>query len=160
MQITARSEYAVRAVLDLAIHYGDAYVLAREIAERQHIPPKFLPQILHRLRSADLLEASRGAKGGFRLKVHPSKLNVTTVVQAIQGPISVYPCGADSDCVLHQDCPICGLWTDTRNSMLKVLSGAYFSQLAAAKIGAIEILAVDNSACHDVSVRQDGITNP
>ena len=133
MQINARSEYAVRAVLDLSIHYSDGYVLAREIAKRQHIPPKFLPQILHSLRSADLLEATRGAKGGFRLRVPPGQLTVGRVIEAVQGPVFSYPCAQDDECELREDCPICGLWADARQSLRTVLNKTSFLDLAKRK---------------------------
>lgn len=129
MQVTAKSEYAMRAVLYLALNIDSGWVPARDIASSQHIPPKFLPQILQRLRGAQVIDAARGSKGGFRLLVPPSELTARQVIESIEGPLMVYDCSAERGCVLSEGCTICGLWSDTRNNMLKILSETTFSDL-------------------------------
>ena len=124
MQITAKTEYALRAVLYLAENHEDpSWVMAREIAENQNIPPKFLPQILHTLKQAEVVVASRGARGGFRLSRTPAELSVGEVVEAVEGPVLTKPCDKDLSCELKPTCPICGLWSEAHDSMLGVLHG-------------------------------------
>ncbi len=65
MKITARAEYASVAVLELALHFNSGQIQAKEIADRQNIPLKFLEQILIQLRNAGLVKSVRGAAGGY-----------------------------------------------------------------------------------------------
>ena len=72
MRLTAKSEYGVLAAIDLACSYGAGPVSAREIAERQSIPPRFLEQLFVSLRRAGIVTAVRGAHGGFALTREPA----------------------------------------------------------------------------------------
>src|SRR2546425_13246774 len=67
MRISAKGEYAIRAMLDLALHHGRGLVPIQEVAERQGIPQRYLEQVLLLLRRAGFLESKRGSTGGYRL---------------------------------------------------------------------------------------------
>ncbi len=90
MRISRKADYAMRAMLDLAIQAppGD---LARtsEIARRTGAPPKFLEAILTELRRAGLLESQRGSEGGHRLARAASRVTAGDVLHAIDGPMSI-----------------------------------------------------------------------
>ena len=83
MRLTAKSEYGVLAVIDLACTYGSGPVSAREIAERRGIPPRFLEQLFVALRRAGIVTAVRGAHGGFALTRPPAQITV------LDGPSSL-----------------------------------------------------------------------
>ncbi len=89
MYFSAKGEYGIMAVLDLALANGDAPVQAKAIAERQGIPLRFLEQILSALRHAGLVESSRGAHGGYRLSKPAEDIRVGDVIQAVDGPIAM-----------------------------------------------------------------------
>ena len=89
MKITARAEYASLAVLELALHYQSGHVQAREIAEKRHIPLKFLEQILIQLRNAGLVKSVRGAAGGYLLARAPDKISLKEVVEAVEGELNI-----------------------------------------------------------------------
>ena len=72
MRLTAKSEYGVLAVIDLACNYGQGPVSAREIGERRGIPASFLEQLFVSLRRAGIVTAVRGARGGFVLGQGPA----------------------------------------------------------------------------------------
>jgi Rrf2 family protein len=87
MRISAKEDYAVRAMLELAIAEGGP--LKREqIAEAQSIPTAFLQNILVELRHAELVEAQRGREGGFRLARPAAEITVADVVRAVSGPLA------------------------------------------------------------------------
>ena len=89
MYFSAKGEYGIMAVLDLALANGDSPVQAKAIADRQGIPLRFLEQILSALRHAGLVESSRGAHGGYRLSKPAEDIRVGDVIQAVDGPIAM-----------------------------------------------------------------------
>jgi Rrf2 family protein len=88
MHLSARSEYGIMAILDLALARGSAPVQAKAIAERQGIPVKFLEHILRALRNAGLVESSRGTHGGYRLAKATEEIRLGDVIQGVEGPIT------------------------------------------------------------------------
>ncbi len=89
MYFSAKGEYGIRAVLDLALANGSAPVQAKAIADRQGIPPRFLEHILSALKHAGLVDSERGAHGGYRLAKPASEIRIGDVIQALDGPIAM-----------------------------------------------------------------------
>ena len=87
MNFTAKEDYGLRAVLDLAVHTGAGPVQTREIASRQRIPEQFLEQLLAALRRAEVVRSTRGAGGGYTLAAPPSRITVGQVLRALSGPL-------------------------------------------------------------------------
>lgn len=85
MRISARGEYAIKAVLDLALHQGRALVPIQEIAARQAIPQRYLEQVLLALKRAGFLVSKRGAAGGYHLTRPPEQITVGAVLRAVEG---------------------------------------------------------------------------
>jgi Rrf2 family transcriptional regulator, cysteine metabolism repressor len=86
MNFTAKEDYGLRAVLDLALHSGATPVRASEIAARQQIPEQFLEQLLAILRRAEIVRSIRGAAGGYALACSPDKITVGDVLRSLSGP--------------------------------------------------------------------------
>jgi Rrf2 family protein len=87
VRVTTRTRYAIRALYDLAFHRRGKAAQAREIAERQEIPPRYLEQILRDLRRAGIVEARRGPRGGYALARAPETVSLADVVRAVRGPL-------------------------------------------------------------------------
>jgi Rrf2 family cysteine metabolism transcriptional repressor len=85
MRISAKGEYAVRAMLDLAMHRGRPLVPIQEIATRQQIPQRYLEQVLLALKRAGLLTSKRGSTGGYHLTKAPDEIPVGVVLRAVEG---------------------------------------------------------------------------
>ncbi|RJQ33298.1 MAG: Rrf2 family transcriptional regulator [Actinobacteria bacterium] len=129
MQITRKSEYAVRVILYLSAKKGSK-VLARQISEEMDIPKQFLAQIMLSLNRAGYVTAIRGSNGGFLLAMDPSQIAVSDVIEAIEGKVAINKCMmADSDCQNYSVCPIHDVWTEAQEKMLKVLAKANFASL-------------------------------
>ena len=95
LKVSQKLEYAIRAMIELAEHRDDETLTpAREIAERQQVPLRFLEQQLGALSRAGLVESFRGAGGGCRLARDPADITVAEVADAIEGQI--YPSSASS----------------------------------------------------------------
>ena len=89
MNFTAKEDYGLRAVLDLAAQEGKGAggpIQTREIAQRQRIPEQFLEQLLAALRRAEVVRSTRGAGGGYALAAPPEKITVGQVLRALSGP--------------------------------------------------------------------------
>ena len=86
MKISAKTEYACIAMIELASQYGSGEpVRIRKIAERHHVPPRFLVQILLQLKGAGLVASVRGAAGGYHLIKPPDQISLGEVMEVIEG---------------------------------------------------------------------------
>ena len=86
MRISAKTEYACIAMLELASQFGSGQpVRIRSIAERHDVPPRFLVQILLQLKGAGLVASTRGAAGGYHLVREPSSISLGEVMETIEG---------------------------------------------------------------------------
>jgi Rrf2 family protein len=89
MKISAKTEYACIAMLELASRYGSGEpVRIRKIAERHDVPPRFLVQILLQLKGAGLVASTPGAAGGYHLLRSPDSLSLGEVMEVIEGSSS------------------------------------------------------------------------
>lgn len=88
MQISARSDYAVRAMIGAARHAAAGPVPGARLAEGQGIPPTFLPAILADLRRGGLLESHRGFVGGYVLARPAAEISVGDILRTVQGSLS------------------------------------------------------------------------
>lgn len=89
VQISARVDYALRALCVLAVAEPDAVVKAATIAEAQAIPRTFLDQILTDLRRSGIVDSRRGPDGGHRLARPPYAITVADVVRVMDGPLAL-----------------------------------------------------------------------
>jgi Rrf2 family protein len=86
MRVSAKSEYAVRAMVYLARSFGQGPVPLSQVAEREHIPLDFLEQVMLQLRNHGLVKSVRGVHGGYQLVAEPAQLSVGAVMAAVEGP--------------------------------------------------------------------------
>lgn len=87
MQISARGDYAVRATLELASAYPST-ISAQALADAQNLPRKFLEAVLADLRRSGVIQAVRGAEGGYLLSAPPTKITIGMVLRAVDGPLA------------------------------------------------------------------------
>jgi Rrf2 family protein len=87
VKVTAKADYAVRAMLELAT-VEEGLIKGERIAQAQGIPLKFLENILIDLRHAGLVHAQRGAEGGYRLTRTPAEVTLGEVIRAVEGPLA------------------------------------------------------------------------
>ena len=88
MQVTAKVDYAVRALLELAAS-PDGHATRDQIAAAQHIPPRYLETVLVQLRNSGLVVGQRGAAGGYRLGRDPGTVTIAEVSRAVDGPLAL-----------------------------------------------------------------------
>ncbi len=102
--ITKKTEYAIRALAELAASPEDQ-LTANVVAQRQGIPPKYLPQIVSELSQAGLLRSVRGYGGGIRLSRPAENITLLNIIEAVQGKPRLFDCQfGESDCCFHTEC--------------------------------------------------------
>ncbi|MDX2759813.1 RrF2 family transcriptional regulator [Streptomyces europaeiscabiei] len=132
MRISARADYAVRAVLEVAVRQDNGPVKAEAIATVQEIPHKFLEGILGDLRRGGLVTSRRGGSGGYLLAREPSAITVADVIRAVDGPIvsvrGERPTGLTYTGSAE---PLLPLWIALRANVRRILEGVTMADLAA-----------------------------
>jgi Rrf2 family protein len=88
IHLSTKSDYAIKALVRLALADGAAPVTARDIVAFTGIPPKFLEQVMHDLRHAGLVESQRGKGGGYVIARDPATISFADVIDLIDGPRS------------------------------------------------------------------------
>jgi len=129
MRLSARSEYGLLALVDLATTPGGAPVAAREISSGRGIPPAFLEQLLADLRRAGIVRATRGARGGFALARDAAHISALDIVEALEGPITPSVCTPDV-CGREGGCAAATVWTDVAEAVRNALAGFTLADLA------------------------------
>ena len=105
MKLSKKSEYALRAILELTLVHGKATLQRHEIAARQHIPVEFLEQILLALKRAGLLSSRRGMRGGYGLLKSPEEVTLGQVIRVLDGPLAPIGCVSKTAYQKCRDCP-------------------------------------------------------
>jgi Rrf2 family transcriptional regulator, cysteine metabolism repressor len=131
-KISQKTEYALRALVELALRGDVGPVPAREIAEAQGIPLRFLEQQLAQLSRSGLVESYRGAGGGCRLIRHPREVRGADVVDAVEGPFFPMYCldPADHTCAQDTRCGLQELWGDVQSAVRGVFERTTVADLA------------------------------
>jgi Rrf2 family protein len=104
MKLSKKSEYALRALIELTRNYGHP-VTRQEIGARQNVPVVFLEQILLRLKHAGLVASTRGVQGGYALIKPPSKVTLGHVIRILDGPLAPISCVSKTAYQKCRDCP-------------------------------------------------------
>ncbi len=131
MKITYKGDYALKTILDLAMHYGSGVVTIHELAERIDAPIKFLEQILLDLKRGGFVESRRGNIGGYLLARHPSKLKLGEVIRFIEGPVEPIAC-TDKKYTACNDlykCAFRRIWQDVAKATSDIIDNITFEEL-------------------------------
>lgn len=112
MKISTKGRYALRMIIDLALHHNDGYVSLKDIAERQDISKKYLEQIVPMLNKSGILRTNRGNKGGYSLSKTPDQLSVGDVLRATEGSLAPVACLDDEPnlCPRQENCSTLYIW--------------------------------------------------
>lgn len=132
MKLSTKGKYGVRALFEIARHYGGGPLTIKEIAQRQGISLSYLEQILYRLGKAGLIESVRGPGGGYLLGRKPAELTIGDVVRALEGPIALSHClepGEAGDCFQADDCVARMVWARVGAKIEEALDSISFDDL-------------------------------
>ena len=115
MRISTRGRYALRAILDLALHNDEGPVLRHDIATRQELSADYVAQLFQHLCAVGLVKGVKGPGGGYQLAREPATIRVGDIVRAVEGPIAAAQCvtatpGSRPTCHRAEGCTTRLLW--------------------------------------------------
>ncbi len=149
MRLSTKGEYATRALLELSLAEGPRALSVHELSERTRISPKYLEQIMMRLRSANIVRSHRGVNGGYELTRPSGNISIGEVIRLMEGPLAPSLCASESAhvpcpvyrCPSEASCVLRSLWAEVRDAVSGVLDNTTFGQLAERQRGAKRVEA-------------------
>ena len=129
MKISTRGRYALRIMLDIAMHGGEGPVSFKDISEREGISVKYMEQIGSILTRSGFLRSVRGAKGGYNLTRKPSEYTVGAILRATEGELYIAPCLEDDACDRTSQCMTHELWLRLNHALMNVVDNTTLQDL-------------------------------
>ncbi len=126
MKLSKKGEYALRALIDLAMNADRGVAQARDVARQENIPVKFLEQILLSLKNAGLLQSRRGVGGGYALARPPDQITLGEVIRLLEGPIAPIGCASQTapercSCPEEATCGLRSVMLDVCNAISDIV---------------------------------------
>ena len=131
MKISTKGRYALRIIIDLAQHSDEGFIALKEIAARQGISKKYLEQIVPILNKSDILIASRGFQGGYKLAHPPKDYTVGSILRLTEGSLAPIDC-VDQNPVQCERCDNCltfPMWQGLYKAITDYLDGITIQDL-------------------------------
>lgn len=131
MKISTKGRYALRMMLDLAIHNTGEPVRIKDIAARQEISDKYLEQIISSLNKAGYVKSIRGPQGGYRLTKAPEQYTVGMILRLTEGSLAPVACLDDevNSCTRQDTCATLKLWKMVNDSVSSVVDKVTLANL-------------------------------
>lgn len=137
LSLTRKTDYALIALCHL-VHQADRVCTAREISERHHLPGALLMNVLKGLSHSELVNSTRGAKGGYQLARTAESISLAEIIGAVEGPVRFVQCVGHSaesetagECDIVESCPIRGPIGAIQSRLEHFLAGITLAELAA-----------------------------
>ncbi len=131
MRVPMRVDYGVRALVELAMRYGDGPVQTAAIAYRQGIPEPYLERLMSTLNKSGFVHSRRGPQGGHLLARHPQTVNLYDIMQELDGNSSPLDClTLPTDCMFADSCAQKEIWQSVEESIQQVLEATTLAHLA------------------------------
>lgn len=122
MKLSTRGRYGLKAMFQLALHYGEGPISLNQIADKQNLSENYLEQLFSILRKEGLLNSVRGAQGGYMLSDSPENIKVGTILRALEGNMSPSECAIDdNDCSREDGCATRLVWVKIKDSIDEVI---------------------------------------
>jgi Rrf2 family protein len=130
VKLTTKTRYGTRAMLDLALHYGQGPLLSAAIAQQQNLSTKYLEQLLSQLRNAGLVRSTRGAHGGHALSRSPEQIDLRQIYEVFEGRQGLVDCvGCPQACERHDHCVTREVWSELYSACTALLERTTLADL-------------------------------
>jgi len=135
MRLSRRSEYGLRALIDLVRNDAAGPIPLAVLAERNNLPPKFLEQIMAILKRAAIVRTTLGAHGGYAMAEDPARISIGRVIRLLDGALAPLSCVSlryyeRCSCPDEATCALRDVMLDVRDNILEILDRQTLSQLA------------------------------
>ena len=131
LELSRKSDYALRAVIYLARISEDRFGRVSEIAKAKDIPQAFLAQILPLLANRGLVKSQQGAHGGYALARLPQAISFLDIIESVEGPLRLNKCveGQHEDCTILDTCEMHHVWNQAQSQMVDFLRGVTMADM-------------------------------
>lgn len=130
MKLSTKGRYSLRAMFDLAVHFGQGQIQIKDISARQQISARYLEQLFIPLRKAGLVKSLRGARGGFTLAKPPSEIPLSEIIQVAEGSVALVRCvDKPKLCPQSDVCRIRSTWAEIAMAISQVLESTTLQDL-------------------------------
>jgi Rrf2 family transcriptional regulator, cysteine metabolism repressor len=141
MRLSTKCRYGMRAMIEIARHYGRGPLKRKDIARTQGISKAYLENILSALKAMGLIRTLRGKEGGFTLPHPPSSINLLDIFTALEGSLSAVDCVDDTEACAKSD---------------KCLSRLVWKKLQQAQTDVLKSMTLDDVVNQDFAGKQAG----
>lgn len=128
MKLSSKGRYGLKAMCELAAHYGEGALSLPQIATSTGLSEKYLEQLLTALRKDGLVKASRGASGGYYLTAPPDEITVGSVLRCLENGLKIVDC-IDGECCNAAGCSTRGVWEKLYRAINECLDGMTLAKL-------------------------------
>lgn len=135
LELSRKSDYALRAVIYLARISDGRFGRVSEIAKAKDIPQAFLAQILPLLANHGLVKSQQGAHGGYALARNPELISFLDIIESVEGPLRLNKCveGQHDDCTILDSCEMQHVWNQAQTQMVGFLRGVTMADMLEAR---------------------------
>jgi Rrf2 family cysteine metabolism transcriptional repressor len=142
MKLSTKGRYATRAMVDLALNYGQEPIVLSAIARRQGVSEQYLEQLIGPLKVAGLVRSIRGPNGGFMLAKSPSLIRISDIIWAVEGSTALVECVDDPQaCSRADDCLTRSIWVKATEAINSVFDSTTLQDLVDKKAAEIMLPA-------------------
>jgi Rrf2 family iron-sulfur cluster assembly transcriptional regulator len=133
LNLSSKSRYAIRLLLDLGLHKEFGLIRLRDIAERQRLPLSYLENLMAPLQAGGMIKTAYGPRGGVCLAVHPREIRLCDIVELMEGPIiplkpAIRP-EARTDDDICATCAIYDVWNEVKQAARLILASKTLADL-------------------------------
>ena len=123
MRLSTRGRYGLKAMYQLAMHYGEGPIPLKQIADKENLSENYLEQLVSQLRKEGLLTSVRGAQGGYMLAMPPEEITVGNVLRVLEGNLAPADCIIEEDygCENEENCVTKLVWIKIKDSIDEVV---------------------------------------
>lgn len=134
MRLSKRGEYGLRALQDLAAHYGEGPVRSADLSTRNNVPRKFLEQIMLTLKHGQIVRSRKGPAGGYYLARPPQQINLAEVVRLLDGPLAPISCVSETayepcGCPDMEACGLRRVMKEVRDTVARIMEDTTLADL-------------------------------
>jgi Rrf2 family protein len=137
MRISTKGRYALRVMVDLALHNSGEFNPLKEVSARQGISVKYLEQIIPLLNKAGYLQSSRGSAGGYRLARAPEHYTAYDILNTTEGTLAPIACleSGENPCEFKDSCTSLPFWDGLNQVIVRYLKSITLAELAQQEMG-------------------------
>ncbi len=131
MKFNTKTRYAIRTMIEIALHSGEGGIYQKDIARKQKISFKYLDQIISGLKAVNLIVNAEGKKSGYKLSRNSNDITTYDIYKAFEPELNVVDClNHDNDCARDKSCATKHFWNGLNANVVNYLSSVTLSKLA------------------------------